>query len=486
METLLDRCFTKRRPTVLVVGDVMCDVYLWGTVERISYEAPVPVFECQGQQYILGGAANVAANLRALGCEVCLLGVVGVDAAGRRVRELLQAQGMDNTWLLEDTSRPTTEKTRLMAHQQQMLRLDQESQAPLAPHLIAQALQHGKTLMAEVDGVLCSDYAKGVCTAPLLEPLFAMAGAVGHPIVVDPKVQDFALYRGATVLTPNMAEVERASGHKVESPEALVQAVEGLLRHSQAQAMLVTRGKDGMSLFHPPRVPVHIPARAREVYDVTGAGDTVVAAFSMALLSGLSLEEAARLANIAASIVVAKLGTAVATPEELRLALREDSTADGRKVLPPDELVMLLQYHRQKGERIVFTNGCFDLLHIGHIQYLQHARALGDRLVVGLNDDASVRQLKGAGRPLTPQAERARILAALACVDYVTIFGEPTPLALIKLVRPDVLVKGGDYTPETVVGRDEVEAYGGTVHIVPYVSGVSTTAIVNSIVQRHG
>jgi D-beta-D-heptose 7-phosphate kinase/D-beta-D-heptose 1-phosphate adenosyltransferase len=240
-----------------------------------------------------------------------------------------------------------------------------------------------------------------------------------------------------------------------------------------------------MSLFHPPQAPVHISARAREVYDVTGAGDTVAAACTMALLSGFSLQEAARLANIAAGIVVGKLGTAVVTPEELRLALREEITADGRKVLPRDELAMVLQYHRQQGERIVFTNGCFDLLHIGHIQYLQHARALGDRLVVGLNNDASVRQLKGSGRPLTPQAERARILAALACVDYVTIFEEPTPLALIKLLRPDVLVKGGDYTPETIVGRDEVEAYGGTVHMAPYVSGVSTTAIVNSIVQRH-
>jgi D-beta-D-heptose 7-phosphate kinase/D-beta-D-heptose 1-phosphate adenosyltransferase len=463
----------------------MCDVYLWGTVERISYEAPVPVFECQGRQYVLGGAANVAANLRALGCQVRLLGVVGADAAGRRVRELLQAQGMDDTWLLEDTSRPTTEKTRLMAHQQQMLRLDQESRVPLAPHLIAHALQHGKTLLAEVDGVVCSDYAKGVCMAPLIEPLFATAGAAGHPIVVDPKVQDFALYRGATVLTPNIVEVERASGRNVESPEALTQAVEGLLQCTQAQAILVTRGKDGMSLFHPPQAPVHIPARAREVYDVTGAGDTVAAAYTMALLGGLSLEEAARLANVAAGIVVGKLGTAVVTPEELRLALREEIAADGRKVLPRDELAIVLQYHRQTGERIVFTNGCFDLLHVGHIYYLQYARALGDRLVVGLNDDASVRQLKGAGRPLIPQAERSHILAALACVDYVTIFGEPTPLALIKLVRPDVLVKGGDYTPETVVGHDEVEAYGGTVHIAPYVSGVSTTAIVDSIVQRH-
>jgi D-beta-D-heptose 7-phosphate kinase/D-beta-D-heptose 1-phosphate adenosyltransferase len=471
---------------VLVLGDVMCDVYLWGTVERISAEAPVPVFECQGQQYVLGGAANVAANLRALGCQVRLLGVVGADAAGRRVRELLGKQGMDDSWLLEDASRPTTEKTRLVAHQQQMLRLDQESRAALSSGLVAQAVRHGTALLEEVDGVVCSDYCKGVCIAPLLEPLFAAARAAGRPIIVDPKAQDFVLYRGATVLKPNLAGVERACGYQVESPAVLAQAVEGLLQRSQAQAMLVSRGKDGMSLFHPPHMPVHIPARAREVYDVTGAGDTVVATFAMALLSGLSWEEAARLANVAAGIVVGKLGTAVVTPEELRLALREETVADGRKVLPRDELAMVLQQHRQQGERIVFTNGCFDLLHVGHIAYLQHARTLGDRLVVGLNDDASVRQLKGTGRPLTPHAERARILAALACVDYVTVFGESTPLDLIKLLRPDVLVKGGDYTPETVVGRSEVEAYGGVVHLAPYVSGVSTSAIVDSIVQRHG
>lgn len=485
VETLVDRCLG-RRPTILVVGDIMCDVYLWGTVERISPEAPVPVFECTGRQHVLGGAANVAANLHALGCQVHVLGVVGADATGRQVRELLRSQGMDDAWLLEDTTRPTTEKTRLMAYQQQMLRLDQESRIPLAPDLAARVVDAGATLMAAVDGVICSDYSKGVCTAAVLKPLFAAAHAAGRPIVVDPKMRDFALYRGATVLTPNVAEVERASGMAVDSPNTLAQSVAVLLQRSQASAILVTRGQDGMALFHPPQAPVYIPARAREVYDVTGAGDTVVAAFTMALLSGGSFGDAARLANTAAGIVVGKVGTAVVAPEELRAALREEAMTGGHKVLPREELAMALQYHRQRGERIVFTNGCFDLLHVGHIHYLQHARTLGDRLVVGLNDDASVRQLKGAGRPLIPQAERARILAALACVDYVTVFGEPTPLALIKHVRPDVLVKGGDYTPETVVGRAEVEVYGGTVHIAPYVSGVSTTAIVDSIVRRQG
>jgi D-beta-D-heptose 7-phosphate kinase/D-beta-D-heptose 1-phosphate adenosyltransferase len=463
----------------------MCDVYMWGTIERISPEAPVPIFACQERQYVLGGAANVAANLHALGCRVRLLGVIGADAAGQRVRELLRQQGLDDTWLLEDLHRPTTEKTRLMAQQQQVLRLDQESQAPLAPDLAERVVGTGKALLAEVDGVVCSDYAKGVCTASVLDQLFAAGRAAGRPIIVDPKVQDFALYRQATVLTPNVAEVERASGITVDHPEALAQAVQTLLQRSQADAMLVTRGKDGVSLFHPPRDPVHIAARARDVYDITGAGDTVIATFTMALLTGCSLIEAAQVANVAAGIVVGKLGTAVVLPEELRAALQEELSQGTQKILPPESLAMAVQAHRQRHERIVFTNGCFDLLHVGHIHYLQHARALGERLIVGLNDDASVRRLKGEGRPVIPQDERARVLAALTCVDYVTIFSEPTPLALIQLLRPDILVKGGDYTPETIVGRDEVEAYGGTVHIAPYVPGVSTTALVDTIVQRH-
>jgi D-beta-D-heptose 7-phosphate kinase/D-beta-D-heptose 1-phosphate adenosyltransferase len=486
MEAFLERAVLHRRPTILVVGDIMCDVYLWGDVGRISPEAPVPVFESMRQQQILGGAGNVAANLRALGCEVRLLGVVGADATGHDVRALLQQQDIDDTWVLEDRSRPTTQKTRLVAHQQQMLRLDQESRAPLSPALIARALRLGEALMGEVDGVVCSDYCKGVCTSSLLGPLFAAARAAGHQVVVDPKVRDFALYRGATVLKPNLLEVERASGYTLETSERLPQAVEALLHRSQAQAMLVTRGKDGMSLFHPPQAPVHIPTRARDVYDVTGAGDTVMATFSMAMFSGLSLVDAAHLANVAAGIAVGKIGTAVVTLQELRGALHEEAPGYDRKLLPRDELAAVRQYHAQRDERVVFTNGCFDLLHLGHIHYLQQARALGERLVVGLNDDASVRRLKGAKRPLIPQDERARMLAALAYVDYVTVFSEPTPLELITLLRPDVLVKGGDYTPETVVGRNEVEAYGGKVCIVPYVDGASTTAIIERIVKRYG
>ena len=320
------RIFENNRPAVLVVGDVMCDVYLWGKVNRISPEAPVPIFESVERKQALGGAGNVAANLRALGCEVYLLGVVGADAAGRYVRDLLKQQGISDSWLLEDAPRPTTEKTRLIAHQQQVLRLDQESRIPLSPVVVEQALHHIEHLIPKVNGVICSDYFKGVCTPALLRPLFAGTVAAGRPVIVDPKVRDFSLYKGATVLTPNLTEVELATNSTLDTPGSLEKAAAVLLEKTQARALLVTRGKDGMSLFRPSEAVVHIPSRTREVFDSTGAGDTVVAAFTMAMLCGFSLPEASYLANAAAGIVVGKIGTAVVTPEELDAVLTEDES----------------------------------------------------------------------------------------------------------------------------------------------------------------
>ena len=462
----------------------MCDTYLSGHVSRISPEAPVPVFESTGKRHVLGGAANVAANLRALGCEVRLAGVVGDDVAGRYVREQVRAQGIADDLLVQDAGRPTTEKTRLIARHQQLVRLDQESRLPLLAELSTQILAGVESILAEVDGLICSDYNKGVCTPDLLAPLFAKAKAADLPIFVDPKARDFAHYRGATVLTPNLAEVRHATGAPVEDETSLTTAAESLLRQSEAQALLVTRGAAGMNLFHPPEDPQHLPAHTRDVYDVTGAGDTVIAAFAAAAIGGLSYAEAARMANVAAGIVVGKAGTAVVYREELEAHLEVRNALWQNKLLTCEELSRSLQQHRQRGERVVFTNGCFDLLHGGHVHYLQQARTLGDCLVVALNDDASVRLLKGDGRPLRPQDERARVLAALACVDYVVLFGEATPLALIKSLRPDVLVKGGDYTLETVVGREEVEASGGSVHLIPYVEGVSTTGLIDGLRRR--
>ena len=484
MSTLPHISWPKNPIRVLVVGDVMCDTYLSGHVSRISPEAPVPVFESTEKRHVLGGAANVAANLRALGCEVRLAGVVGDDVAGRYVREQLRAQGIADDLLVQDAGRPTTEKTRLIARHQQLVRLDHESRLPLPAELNTRILAGVESILAEVDGLVCSDYNKGVCTPDLLAPLFAKAKAANVPIFVDPKARDFARYRGATVLTPNLAEVRHATGDPLEDETSLTTAAESLLRQSAAQALLVTRGAAGMSLFHPPEGPQHLPAHTRDVYDVTGAGDTVIAAFAAAAIGGLSYAEAARLANVAAGIVVGKAGTAVVYREELEAHWQARIAPWQSKLRTCDELSRALQQHRRRGERVVFTNGCFDLLHGGHVHYLQQARALGDCLVVALNDDASVRLLKGDERPLRPQDERARVLAALACVDYVVLFGEATPLALIKSLKPDVLVKGGDYTLETVVGRKEVEASGGTVHLIPYVEGVSTTELVARIAQR--
>ena len=365
------------------------------------------------------------------------------------------------------------------------MRLDQESRLPLPAGLIAQILAEVESILVEVDGLICSDYNKGVCTPALLGPLFAKAKAANLPIFVDPKARDFAQYRGATVLTPNLAEVRHATGDALEDEPSLIAAAESLLEQSEAQALLVTRGEAGMSLFQPPQAPQHLPAHTRDVYDVTGAGDTVIATFAAAAIGGLSYATAARLANVAASIVVGKAGTAVVQRAELEAHLEARNAPRHSKLLTCEELSRALQQHRQRGERIVFTNGCFDLLHGGHVHYLQQARALGDCLVVALNDDASVRLLKGDARPLRPQDERSRLLAALACVDYVVLFGEATPLALIKSLRPDVLVKGGDYALETVVGREEVEASGGSVHLIPYVEGVSTTELVNGLLQRY-
>jgi D-beta-D-heptose 7-phosphate kinase/D-beta-D-heptose 1-phosphate adenosyltransferase len=326
MRLQLGQFFEKHKPAVLVVGDVMCDVYLWGKVNRISPEAPVPIFESVERKQALGGAGNVAANLRAFGCEVYLLGVVGSDAAGGRVRDLMKQHEISDYWLLEDAPRPTTEKTRLIAHQQQVLRLDQESRIPLSAALVERALRHIEYLLPKVDGVICSDYSKGVCAAALLRPLFNATLAAGRPVIVDPKVRDFSLYQGATVLTPNVAEVELATNMTLDAPGCLEQAAALLLEQTRARALLVTRGKDGMSLFRPTEAVVQIPSRTREVFDSTGAGDTVVAAFTTALLCGLSPPEASYLANAAAGIVVGKVGTAVVTPDELETVLAEDDS----------------------------------------------------------------------------------------------------------------------------------------------------------------
>ena len=484
MEAVVNRLMQMPPPSVLVVGDVMSDVYLRGRINRISPEAPVPILDCVDRRDFLGGAANVALNLKSLGCEVCLLGVIGTDDAGSRLRDLLKQHEISDRWLLEDEIRPTTEKTRIVADQQQIIRLDKENRTSLSSSLRMLALNMARELLAEVDGVLCSDYQKGVLSPDLIEPLFAMAREAGRPIIVDPKLSNFSCYQGATVLTPNLKEVEQASGIAQTSPEALDQAATVLLHQSQSEALLITRGKDGMSIFQPSKIPLHIPTQAQEVFDVSGAGDTVVATFTRGRLCGLSIEDAGYLANAAAGVVVGKLGTAAVSLTDLKTSLQNGQKPGVHKVKHSNELQKALQFHRDRGDRIIFASGCFDLLHVGHISLLQKARSLGEVLVVALNDDVSAQAMKGEGRPLISQHDRARILAALAYVDYVTIYSEPTPISLLKLLRPHILVQGEDHTHETVAEREVVEGYGGSVHIVKVASRVSTTETIDRIVDR--
>lgn len=473
-----------RGTRVLVVGDLMLDEYIWGNVERVSPEAPVQVLEWVSHHDGLGGAANVAQNLVALGCEVWLLGVVGNDEKGTRLRELVAQQGIHDE-ILTDTLRPTTTKLRVMAGSQQMLRIDREQRHRLGDEQQQALIERIAARLGDVDGVVCSDYGKGVLTREVLSATRRHAQAQSKMVLADPKGTDYTRYMGFDVVTPNRKELEAASGLPAGNDHDIIAAGTKVLNEIRGAALLVTRGKDGMTLLRSERPAVHIASAAREVFDVTGAGDTVIAVFAMAVFRGVDLEPAAQLANIAAGLEVAKIGAAPVTFKELLTDLEGGPHYEGTKILAWPELQRVVSRARGQGRRVVFTNGCFDILHVGHIELLRKARALGDLLVVGLNSDASIRTLKGATRPLIGQNERAHVLAALDAVDYVTLFEEDTPMKLIELLHPDVLVKGGDYSLDGVVGRDLVESYGGHVALVPVVEGYSTTDLVRRIVERH-
>lgn len=483
-ELMRDALQQGRGARILVVGDLMLDEYIWGTVERVSPEAPVQVLEWTSHHDGLGGAANVAQNLASLGCHAYLAGVVGDDEKGARVRALLNQGGIDASCVLTDPQRPTTTKLRIMAHAQQVLRIDRENEQPLSAVLEQDLTAKLTPLVAQVDGVICSDYAKGVLTRLLLATLRRLTQQHGKRIVADPKGTDYTRYQDFDFITPNLKELEAAARQRARTGPEIVAAGQKILGEVRGHGLLVTRGKDGMTLLDGTQPPFHIPTTAREVYDVTGAGDTVLAVFAMALFRGAAPQVAAQLANRAAGLGVGKLGAVPVGLEEILQALDDVGSIPG-KIVSRGELPRLVSQARGRGKRIVFTNGCFDILHVGHIKLFELARAHGDLLIVGLNDDASVRNLKGEARPLIGENERAHVLAALDAVDHVTIFSEATPMALIEIIRPDVLVKGGDYTLQEVVGRDFVEGYGGRVELVPIVAGFSTTELVRRIAQRH-
>ncbi len=456
---------------ILVVGDVMLDRYWTGTTERVSPEAPVPIVHVGAHEERPGGAANVAVNLATLGAEVELLGLVGADEEAQRLGAMLAAAGIGNA-LIECSEAPTVTKLRVLSRHQQLLRLDFERgfEATAAVTLAArfERMLPGTTL------AIASDYAKGALAD--MPRLIAAARAAAVPLLVDPKGREFTRYKGAWALTPNRVEFEAVVGRCTDDA-MLIERAEKLRAELDLHALLITRSEEGMSLIAEKTAPVHLSTRAREVADVTGAGDTVIATFGAALAAGLAPAAAAGLANMAAGIVVARVGAASVTSAELKLAMH----AHGRGSVAEPVLLVLVEHARARGERIVMTNGCFDLLHAGHVRYLAAARALGDRLIVAVNDDDSVRRLKGASRPVVPLADRMAVLAALADVDWVVPFSEDTPARLIEAVLPEVLVKGGDYAPDNIAGGDAVRRAGGEVCVLPLLDGRSTSALIARI-----
>jgi D-beta-D-heptose 7-phosphate kinase/D-beta-D-heptose 1-phosphate adenosyltransferase len=474
---------------VLVVGDIMLDRYFWGKVRRISPEAPVPVVKMQRTSVTLGGAGNVAANLAGLGCTVTIVGLCGQDERAQSLRQLLTRKGISQC-LIEDASRPTITKTRIMAHKQQVLRLDEEDTHTPSAGIEQQIKAHVSKELARCHVTILSDYGKGMfASREFTRELIDLARRHKRPVLVDPKGADWQRYQLATCITPNTAELEAVVGKGLEADEALlIGSAQEVCGRFGLERLLVTRGAQGMCLVGPGDQITLIPAQAREVYDVSGAGDTVIATLAAALAAGAPFEQAARTANTAAGIVVGKLGTQPILNSELSTALRYD---DGQHYFPYsaakmaalDGALAKVQEWRAAGEKVVFTNGCFDLLHPGHISLLYQARALGQRLIVGLNTDASVRRLKGSQRPILSEQDRAAMLGALACVDLVVHFDQDTPLELIAVLQPDILVKGSDYKPEEVVGKDVVESYGGSVKLVDLVQGYSTTKLTEKMIS---
>lgn len=459
--------------SIVVAGDVMLDEYIIGDAERISPESPHPIVDERERAYVPGGAANVAVNAAAIGAHATLFSVIGDDPEGEAFRCELASRGVDDGGVITADNRPTTRKTRLIARGTQVFRADRETRSPIDAFLESSLVE--SIAARPEDVIVISDYAKGLVTPGLV------AGIVhaGKRAVVDPKSSDFGRYRGAYLITPNYGEFCRAAGIDAITPDEIEPAGRKLMAKHRIANLLVTLGADGMLLIEGNGPATHIHTRAREVYDVTGAGDTVVATLASALAGGAVLTDACLVANIAAGIVVGKHRTATASPAEIMdYAFGPSSSA---KIVDRAAIARRADELRSEGRKIVFTNGCFDLLHIGHITYLNEARGLGDILVVGLNTDDSVRRLKGPSRPIINEAERSHVLAALECIDFVVPFDEDTPLELIRAIRPDILVKGADYTRDDVVGHDVVESWGGEVRLIPVVPNTSTSDIIRRI-----
>lgn len=471
---------------ILVVGDLILDRYADGKAQRVSPEAPVLVFEAGDERYLLGGACNVAANLRELGASTSVLGVIGDDEGGRTLRQLLQDADIDTQALVVDPTRPTTRKTRYVAKTMQVLRVDEESRAPVAGAAEAMMLALLEQRPFPWKSVLLSDYGKGVLTPRVIAAAIAAAKSQGGVVVVDPKGKDYSIYRGVDLLTPNREEAEAATAVSIRTTDDMHRAAKRLRDITGIQTAVITLGKDGIFFETGDGSHKILPTEARAVFDVTGAGDTVVAVLTYCRACGVGLEESLRLANHAAGITVGKVGTWAPSRREILARLGDAAPGGEGKILTQEQAAEVASRLRAEGRRLVFTNGCFDILHAGHCDYLQKARTYGDALMVGLNTDASVqRQQKGPGRPFNGLEDRAAVLAALQAVDYVVAFDDDTPKALIEKVTPHVLAKGEDWRDKGVVGQDWVEKHGGQVVLVPLVAGRSTTNVVQKILQ-HG
>jgi D-beta-D-heptose 7-phosphate kinase / D-beta-D-heptose 1-phosphate adenosyltransferase len=480
------------RPRALVVGDVMLDRYVWGDAERISQEAPVILLRADKREERLGGASSVATMLSALQADVSLVGVIGGDIDAVRVRQILDGLNVNQAGVAVDISRPTTVKERYIGraqhkHPQQMLRVDFETREPVTGEIESRLCEAIESESNRADVILVSDYDKGVCTPAIMAATLRAAKARGIRVIADPiRGSDYSKYRGCSSMTPNRLEAGLATGRTITTHDDALAAARHLREQLGLEAGIVTLDKDGMALAHRDGTEAVYPTRPRQVYDITGAGDMVMSVLGLALASGADYPSAIRLANVAGGLEVEKVGVATVTREEIINDLLHspapvDAHAATNKLRALPRLLPELQARRRLGQKIAFTNGCFDILHLGHVQYLTEARAQADCLVVGLNTDASVRGLKGPGRPVNPEEARAAVLAGLAVVDYLVLFDDATPLELIRAIKPDTLVKGADYRKEQVVGADLVESYGGRVHLAGLREGYSTSKLIQQM-----
>ena len=476
------RSFSNSTKSVLVIGDVMLDRYLMGSVSRISPEAPVPVVLLKQTEDRAGGAANVAANLSGLGLKTIMVGCIGQDETGQTLTKMIAQANIKTDYLLQSSQRPTVAKTRVMSGNQQIVRIDDESSASFTQTETSHLLKNIEAALAQNPSiVILSDYAKGVLNDEVCKTVIARCIALNIPVIADPKGQDYSKYQGATALTPNKKETAEACGVATHETEKLLQAAEKLKACLGLTFLAVTRGEEGISLLNGNQHQ-HIPAAAKQVFDVSGAGDTVISTLAAGLIHGLNPHDALQLANIAAGIVVGKVGTMpVNQAELLKVLMVEEGQSQADKICTLEQLVAQVKAWKANKQKIVFTNGCFDLLHAGHVTYLEAAKKTGDKLVLGLNTDRSVRALKGASRPVVVEHDRARVLAALESVDAVILFDEDTPLALINAIQPNVIVKGDDYAKDQVVGGKEVESWGGSVALIPLVQGRSTSNLIKKM-----